>query len=453
MVNLASRTARWLEPTGLAADLSRRRRPVRPGRGRRRGDRGRLRGLRLRPRDAGDHARRRPRQCLRRCRAALEARQGGTGVGRAGSRTWPRVALNLFRQTRRLPGPGAADARRGGRRSGRRADPFLGRVAAARSSACPSPPSRRSCKRVEASPDRGAPRRPRRPTPTPTPLRSHAVDTPSPTLTAGADSAREPLAAEPLAPTCTIDDFAKIDLRVARIVAAEEVPEAKKLLKLTVEPRRRRDPHRVRRHQGLSRSRSARRPARRRGREPRAAADEVRAQRGHGGGGQRRGRRQVSTCSPPIPAPSPACGCTDRGPARPAPSGGSRIPGGEPACPSGNASWDGAVPRNPGVHHGTAERSSSPPISPSRAMRPCRMPGRSPGRPAPACSSSMSRSPLWPTAVANSTTGLPEPDSARIARHARGREAGRSAVPFSTGSRWAIPPARSAGSPRRRGRS
>jgi methionyl-tRNA synthetase len=44
----------------------------------------------------------------------------------------------------------------------------------------------------------------------------------------------EPLAAEPLAATCSIDDFAKIDLRVARIVAAEEVPEAKKLLKLTV---------------------------------------------------------------------------------------------------------------------------------------------------------------------------------------------------------------------------
>ena len=42
------------------------------------------------------------------------------------------------------------------------------------------------------------------------------------------------LAAEPLAPECTIDDFSKVDLRVARIVAAEEVPEAKKLLKLTV---------------------------------------------------------------------------------------------------------------------------------------------------------------------------------------------------------------------------
>ena len=50
---------------------------------------------------------------------------------------------------------------------------------------------------------------------------------------AGADCGAA-LAAEPLAPTCTIDDFAKIDLRVARIVAAEEVAEAKKLLKLTV---------------------------------------------------------------------------------------------------------------------------------------------------------------------------------------------------------------------------
>jgi methionyl-tRNA synthetase len=44
----------------------------------------------------------------------------------------------------------------------------------------------------------------------------------------------EPLRAEPLAPEITIDDFAKIDLRVVRIVAAEDVPEAKKLLKLTV---------------------------------------------------------------------------------------------------------------------------------------------------------------------------------------------------------------------------
>jgi methionyl-tRNA synthetase len=42
------------------------------------------------------------------------------------------------------------------------------------------------------------------------------------------------LAAEPFAPQCTIDDFAKIDLRVARVIAAEDVAEAKKLLKLTL---------------------------------------------------------------------------------------------------------------------------------------------------------------------------------------------------------------------------
>ena len=36
----------------------------------------------------------------------------------------------------------------------------------------------------------------------------------------------EPLAAEPLAPECTIDDFTKVDLRVARILTAEEVPDA-----------------------------------------------------------------------------------------------------------------------------------------------------------------------------------------------------------------------------------
>ncbi|MFO0905318.1 MAG: methionine--tRNA ligase [Pirellulales bacterium] len=42
------------------------------------------------------------------------------------------------------------------------------------------------------------------------------------------------LLAEPLAPQITIDEFAKVDLRVARVLSAEDVPEAKKLLKLTV---------------------------------------------------------------------------------------------------------------------------------------------------------------------------------------------------------------------------
>jgi methionyl-tRNA synthetase len=45
----------------------------------------------------------------------------------------------------------------------------------------------------------------------------------------------EALAAEPLvAELISIDDFTKVDLRVARVVAAEEVPKAKKLVKLTL---------------------------------------------------------------------------------------------------------------------------------------------------------------------------------------------------------------------------
>ena len=37
----------------------------------------------------------------------------------------------------------------------------------------------------------------------------------------------EALQAEPLAPTVSFDEFAKVDLRVARVVAAEEVPKSK----------------------------------------------------------------------------------------------------------------------------------------------------------------------------------------------------------------------------------
>jgi len=40
---------------------------------------------------------------------------------------------------------------------------------------------------------------------------------------------------EPLADEIVFDDFAKIDLRIAKIVNAEHVPEAKKLLKLTLD--------------------------------------------------------------------------------------------------------------------------------------------------------------------------------------------------------------------------
>jgi methionyl-tRNA synthetase len=59
-----------------------------------------------------------------------------------------------------------------------------------------------------------------------------ATSTPQATLTPQDSDAA--LLAEPLAAQCSIDDFAKVDLRVARVLSAEEVPEARKLLKLTV---------------------------------------------------------------------------------------------------------------------------------------------------------------------------------------------------------------------------
>ncbi len=65
--------------------------------------------------------------------------------------------------------------------------------------------------------------------------KDHSADEPA------TESAAEPAAApsqplidEPLTDECTIDDFVKVDLRVARVISAEDVPEARKLLKLTL---------------------------------------------------------------------------------------------------------------------------------------------------------------------------------------------------------------------------
>ncbi len=44
----------------------------------------------------------------------------------------------------------------------------------------------------------------------------------------------QPLAAEPLAEAISFDEFLKVDLRVARVVEAEDVPQASKLMKLTL---------------------------------------------------------------------------------------------------------------------------------------------------------------------------------------------------------------------------
>ncbi len=64
-----------------------------------------------------------------------------------------------------------------------------------------------------------------------------AADAAAPAVTPAAPAFTDDgvaLEKEPLAAVCSIDDFTKVDLRVARIVSAEAVPEAKKLLKLTV---------------------------------------------------------------------------------------------------------------------------------------------------------------------------------------------------------------------------
>ena len=49
-----------------------------------------------------------------------------------------------------------------------------------------------------------------------------------------ADDDDQPLVDEPIADECSIEDFAKVDLRVARVLEAEQVPDARKLLKLTL---------------------------------------------------------------------------------------------------------------------------------------------------------------------------------------------------------------------------
>ncbi|MEO6596925.1 MAG: methionine--tRNA ligase [Planctomycetota bacterium] len=74
-----------------------------------------------------------------------------------------------------------------------------------------------------------------------TPAAPHAAAAPHVPAAPGAAAAptddtgpQNALAKEPLAPEIAIDDFQKVDLRIALIVAAEALPDAKKLLRLTL---------------------------------------------------------------------------------------------------------------------------------------------------------------------------------------------------------------------------
>ncbi len=64
-------------------------------------------------------------------------------------------------------------------------------------------------------------------------MTEESKEAPTTTPASSADS-DQPLLDEPLAEECSFDDFMKVDLRVARVVNAEEVPDARKLVKLTL---------------------------------------------------------------------------------------------------------------------------------------------------------------------------------------------------------------------------
>jgi methionyl-tRNA synthetase len=101
---------------------------------------------------------------------------------------------------------------------------------------------------------------------------------------------------EAIAPTITIDDFVKIDLRIAKIVACEKVEGSTKLLRLTLDAGEGKTRRGVlfcatfQRHRLGLPARAAGGQAHGAGREPRAAQDEVRHQRRHGAGREPRRR-------------------------------------------------------------------------------------------------------------------------------------------------------------------
>ena len=228
VVNLASRTARWLEATGLAERY--------PDDG----------GLFARAAadgveiaaayEAGDFARamRAIMLAADRANAYVDAeqpwklaKQGPEAAGRL--RDVASVALNLFRQIAVYLAPvlpGLAD-QAGGLVGGPIRSWDESQTPLAGLPVAPFTPLMKRIERSQIEAVLAATKAAADQRPTP------SGDSSMEPTTAPADPG-DALAAEPLAATCTIDDFAKIDLRVARIVAAEEVPEAKKLLKLTV---------------------------------------------------------------------------------------------------------------------------------------------------------------------------------------------------------------------------
>ena len=267
-VNIASRARRFHQPSTSTASCSRvdatRCRLLTRSRRERR-DRGAVRGARVRQGAArGDGARRR-RQPVRRRAQAVGARQGRR-PGRASCRRSARARSRLFRVLTVYLAPVLPRA------APRTRERFLDRRRAGlgrcRAAAAGRPPHRRL--QAPAHPRRGeAARRAVRP--------------------CREEKNSRGRKAAVAAATISIDDFNKLDLRVARIARAEHVEGADKLLKLTLDARR------TARAPCSPASSRPTRPEklegrlRRAGGEPRAAQDEVRRLRRHGAG--RLGRR------------------------------------------------------------------------------------------------------------------------------------------------------------------
>ena len=130
--------------------------------------------------------------------------------------------------------------------------------------------------------------------------------------TGAAQPAAEPASPRPGHSTISIDDFARDRAARGADRRAEHVDGADKLLE--AHARRRRRPRTVRCSPASSRLRPRRphRAADRRGREPRAAQDEVRRLRRHGCSRPVRARAPASSCWRPMPARSQACASSDR---------------------------------------------------------------------------------------------------------------------------------------------
>ena len=213
VVNLASRTARFAEPTGLAAEY-----PDDGGLFQQAAQDGQAVAEAYEARDFA----RAMRLILAASERANKFIEDNAPWNLRGPDQTERlqnvctIGLNLFRQLAVYLCPGAAAAGRADRQAAGRADHPLGTIAAAvagharRPLPAPDAAGRAAASRCHDRRQHG--------------IGSGSVGRVAVVLVAAAQDSDAPLRAEPLAEQISFDEFAKVDSRVARIVAAEDVP-------------------------------------------------------------------------------------------------------------------------------------------------------------------------------------------------------------------------------------